>query len=214
MMALPGAWSGQGASVVDKAQLLSWERQAKTAVERENWALAEERLARLLEAAPETWSFWRLYAQVLRELGRVAEAEKALVGAVKRCPEEVIEEARDLCLELADLRLQDGRPNDAARALKRVLAREPHQWEALYLMGNAFMDVGATSEALSAYEQSLASQPFEAELWWNYALALEKAGDSKGAATAYEAYLKQAHGLDAETRDEVVELIARLHSRS
>jgi predicted Zn-dependent protease len=214
MMALPGAWSGQGASVVDKAQLLSWERQAKTAVERENWALAEERLARLLEAAPETWSFWRLYAQVLRELGRIAEAEKALVGAVKRCPEEVIEEARDLCLELADLRLQDGRPNDAARALKRVLAREPHQWEALYLMGNAFMDVGATAEALSAYEQSLASQPFEAELWWNYALALEKAGDSKGAATAYQAYLKQAHGLDAETRDEVVELIARLHSRS
>lgn len=201
-----------GASLVDKAQLLSWERQARTAVERENWPLAAERLSRLLEAAPDTWAFWRLYAQVLRELGRAPEAEAALVQAVKRCPEGALEEGRDLLLELADLRLDDGRPEDAARALRRILAREPNQWEALYLMGNAFMDVGAHLEAVSAYRQSLATQPFDSELWWNFALALEKVGDREGAAAAYEAYLQQARALDEGERSEVAELIARLRS--
>jgi len=212
-MSPPGGWSGHtGASLVDKTQLLSWERQAKTAVERENWPLAAERLGRLLEAAPDTWAFWRLYGQVLRELGRVSEAEAALVSAVKRCPDEALEESRELLLELADLRLADRRPEDAARALRRVLQREPHQWEALYLMGNAFMDVGAHAEAVSAYRQSLATQPFERELWWNFAIALEKVGDRAGAATAYEAYLKQAVDLGADEREEVGALITRLRS--
>lgn len=212
-MPAPGVRSGHGGFVlVDKRQLLSWERQAKTAVERENWPLAAERLGRLLEEAPETWAFWRLYGQVLRELGRVQEAEAALVSAVKRCPEEAVEEARELLLELADLRLADGRPEDAARALRRVLQSEPQQWEALYLMGNAFMDVGAHAEAVKAYQQGLATQPFERELWWNFAIALEKVGDRAGAATAYEAYLKQARGLDEAEREEVGALIARLRS--
>lgn len=213
MMSPPGGWSGHtGAALVDKTQLLSWERQAKTAVERENWPLAAERLGRLLEEAPDTWAFWRLYGQVLRELGRVVDAEAALVSAVKRCPDDKLEEARELLLELADLRLADGRPEDAARALRRVLQREPHQWEALYLMGNAFMDVGAHAEAVSAYRQSLATQPFERELWWNFAIALEKVGDRAGAATAYEAYLKQAVDLGADEREEVGALITRLRS--
>lgn len=213
MMSPPGGWSGHtGAALVDKRQLLSWERQAKTAVERENWPLAAERLGRLLEEAPDTWAFWRLYGQVLRELGRVEEAEAALVSAVKRCPEEAVEDARELLLELADLRLADGRPEDAVRALRRVLSREPKQWEALFLLGNAFADVGAHAEAVNAYRQSLATQPFERELWWNFAVALERVEDRHGAAAAYEAYLKQARELDEGEREEVGALIARLRS--
>lgn len=212
--------------MVDKARLLGWEKQAKTAVERSDWPLAEDRLRRLLEVAPEAWSFWRLYAQVLRELGREEEAERALVRAVKRCealgeaqgpgpgapPRAGVEEARELLLELADLRLAAGRPAEAARALRRVLEREPNQWEALYLMGNAFMDAGAFVEAAAAYRQSLATHPFEAETWWNFALALEKVGDREGAAAAYQAWLDQDRVSSEELRAEAEAEIRRLRA--
>lgn len=198
--------------MVDKAQLLSLERQAKTAVERANWSLAEDRLGRLLVASPDTWAFWRLLGQVLREQGRDEEAEAALVDAVKRCPEDAVEEARELLLELADLRLTGGRAQDAARALKRVLAKEPNQWEALYLMGNAFMDVAAYGEAANAYRQSLATHPFETETWWNFALALEKAGDLLGAAAAFQAWLDQDRLSPVEVRAEAEAEIRRLRA--
>lgn len=183
-------------------QLLNLERQAKVAVERGQWALAEDRLKKLLAAAPETWAFQRLLAQVLREQARNDEAEAVLVGAVKRVPDEAAEDARELLLELADLRLALGRPGDAARALRRVLEREPNQWEALYLLGNAFSDAGAHAEAIASYRQSLESNPFEPETWWNFALALESHGESSAAAAAYEAWLEQAKGAaDAERAD-------------
>jgi len=201
---------GSAEVMADKSQLLSLERQAKTAVERANWPLAEDRLRRILAASPDTWSFWRLLAQVLREQGRDADAEAALVDAVKRCPDDAVEDSRELLLELADLRLVGGRAQDAARALKRVLAKEPNQWEALYLMGNAFMDVGAFTEAVNAYRQSLATQPFETETWWNFALALEKAGDRAGAAAAYQAWLDQDRVSSVEVRAEAEAEIRRL----
>jgi predicted Zn-dependent protease len=176
----------------DARHWLAIERQARTAVERQNWPLAEDRLRRLIEVAPDALAFVRLLAQVLREQERSQEAEVLLVDHWKRAPESDIEGRRELLLELADLRLATKRPAEAARAAKRILEHEPHQWEALYLLGNAFLDVGAVPEAINAYRESISSQPFEPEVWWNFSIALEKSGDLAGAADALEAWMK--HG--------------------
>lgn len=167
--------------------------QAKTALGRGNWPLAEDRLARLYKAHRDDLEVARLLAQVIRERGRRAEAEALLVDAWKRsasaASDDALEARRDLVLELADLRLEDGRPAEAARALKKVLEVEPHQWEALYLLGNAFFDAGHYAEAEGAYRESLASNPFEAETWWNLAEARDALSDRAGLIEALEGWL-------------------------
>lgn len=179
--------------------------QAKTAVSRGNWPLAEDRLARLYKAHRDDLEVARLLAQVIRERGRIAEAEAVLVDAWKRsnnaASADLLEARRDLVLELADLRLEDGRPAEAARALKKVLEVEPHQWEALYLLGNAFFDAGHYAEAEGAYRESLSANPFEAETWWNLGEARDALNDRAGLVEALEGWLGVAK--DDEKRPEV-----------
>ena len=190
--------------------------QARTAVERENWALAEDRLSKVAAGRPHDLEVVRLLAQVLRERGKVGDAEALLVSAWRASLATVavdagVESRRELLLELADLRLCAGRPAEAARALARVLEVEPNQWEALGLMGNAFLDGGHVSEAVNAYRESVSANPFEAETWWNLATALERVGDPAGAADALEGWLGVvAEVVESAERDQVRADIARL----
>ena len=92
-----------------------------------------------------------------------------------------------------------------------MLEVEPNQWEALSLLGNAFLDVGHIKEAVGAYRESIASNPFEAETWWNLAAALERSGDGDGAAEALEGWLSVAPNETAE-REQVKADIARLRT--
>lgn len=184
--------------------------QAKTAVARGNWALAADRLTRLWRGSPGDLEVARLLAQVLRELGRAEEAEATLAAAWAEAGDEVWEGRRELLLELADLRIANGRPADAVRALRRVLAVEPSQWEALSLLGDAFLDAGHAVEAANAYRESISSNPFETTSWWNLATALERAGERAGAAEALGGWLKIAG--DVPERAQVEEEIARLRA--
>lgn len=197
---------GNGAMI---EQLLG---QARTAVARANWPLAEDRLRRVHAARPADLAVARLLGQVLRELGRSGEAEVLLVRSYKEADAgaEGHEARRDLLLELADLRLADGRPAEAARVLHRVLSAEPSQWEALRLLGDAFLDSGHAVEAASAYRESISSNPFEAETWWNLGTALERAGDMAAAAAALEGWLGLAG--DVPEREQVIADIARLRA--
>jgi len=196
--------------------------QARTAVERENWALAEDRLAKVVAGRPQDLEVVRLLAQVLRERGKVGEAEallvkawKAAVAAAVVAVDAGIESRRELLLELADLRLTDGRPAEAARVLGRVLEVEPNQWEALWLLGNAFFDGGHMAEAANAYRESISANPFEAEPWWNLATALERVGEAARAADALEGWLGVvADGTEAAERERVLAEIARLRAPS
>ena len=184
--------------------------QARTAVARQNWPLAEDRLRRVLAGVPNDLEVARLFAQVLRELGRAGEAEALLVRSYKEAEGGDPDRRRELLLELAELRLADGRPAEAARALQRVLAEAPSHWEALSLLGDAFLDAGHVPEAVNAYRESISSNPFEAETWWNLATALERSGQAAGAADALEGWLELAG--DAPEREEVLADVARLRS--
>lgn len=204
--------------MVDSQELGNIDRllaQARVAVERANWPLAEDRLRRVVAARGDA-EVVRLLAQVERELGKFAQAETRLVEAWKAQPVDApnaLEARRELALELADLRLATGRPAEAARALKRLLDVEPNQWEALSLLGNAFLDVGHIKEAIGAYRESIQSNPFEAETWWNLAAALEQTGDGDAAAEALEGWLSvAADEAGAAEREQVKADIARLRS--
>lgn len=195
----------------DAVMLERWLAQARGAIERAQWPLAEDRLRRLHGAAPADLDVVRLLAQVMRERGASSEAEALLTRVFKDAPEEAWPGKRELLLELADLRLAVGRAGDAARALRRVLDVEPHHWEALALMGNVFLDSGHPVEAANAYRESVSANPFESETWWNLATALEQAGEPGAAADALEGWLGAASPSPSE-RAETEADIARLRA--
>ncbi len=164
------------------AELMS---QAQTALERQNYPLAVDRLERFLAARPGDLEAGRLLAQAWRERGDMLAAEQALVGVLRLRGE--VEGAIELWLELADLRLLMGRPEDAARACRHALIHDPSQWEAYYLLGNCFLDARAAPEAVKAYREALTLNPFEREIWHNLLVAYETLADDRGIAEAKDA---------------------------
>jgi Flp pilus assembly protein TadD len=209
---------GIGLVMVDSLQdgnddaVQRWLAQARVAIERERWPLAEDRLRRVHASRPADLEVARLLAQVVRERDGAEEAELILrtawqVGA----GEAPWEPRRELLLELADLRLAIGRPAEAARALQRVLEVEENHWEALALLGSAFLDGGHVPEAVRAYRESVSANPLEAETRWNLATAHERAGDPAAAAEALDGWLRLSG--DSPERERVERDIARLRGR-
>jgi len=191
--------------MTDPAQLFN---QALTALERGQRALAKDRLQRVLAARPDDIEAALLLARTLREdeppdSTELTEAAEAVLVAAVKAAAQGPADATEAYLELADLRLVLGRPQDAARACRHVLMTKPGNWEALYLLGNAFLDVKAHAEAVRAYREALGSNPFEAEIWWNLGVALEATGDPAGAQEAYTTHARLvAEGDDSPvTRD-------------
>jgi tetratricopeptide (TPR) repeat protein len=158
--------------------------QAVTALERGNLALAVDRLKRVLAQKPNDREAALMLAQTERDLGNFDAAEQALVSMLKstHIPDDDI----PLWTELADLRLARGDAAAAARACNHVLKVKPQHAETLYLLGNAFFDVGAFEEAARAYAASLATNPFDAETWHNYGAVLERLNRHDEAAEAID----------------------------
>ncbi len=167
--------------MVDADELFN---QALKARELGNAALATDRLVRVLAARPEDIEARLVLAEVHRERGRTKEAEALLVEGVSR--KVPIDAALPMWLALADLRLELGDAAGAARACHHVLKEKPAHAETLYLLGNAFLDVGANAEAAKSYAKALESDPFDPEIWHNHAVALERCGLAAEAAAAIE----------------------------
>jgi Tfp pilus assembly protein PilF len=113
-----------------------------------------------------------------------------------------------MLLELADLRLELEDPQGASVPLRRALVLNPTNSETLFLLGNAFMDLGHYAEAKKSFQLGLESNPFEGQAWFNMALVHEKLDENEEAARAWRSYLR----IDPECdeRSEVEASILRL----
>lgn len=171
--------------VAPMANPAEWMRQAQAALERQNYPLAVDRLQRVLAERAHDLEAARLLAMAQRERGDMLAAEEALVSALRINGQS--EDAIELWLELADLRLLMGRPQDAARACRHALAHSPNQWEGYYLLGNCFVDARAMPEAVKAYREALELNPFEREIWHNLRVAYVWLDDAHGMAEVDEA---------------------------
>lgn len=160
--------------------------QALAARDSGNLPLAMDRLLRVIALQPVDAEARLILAEIRRELGRKAEAEAILVEGL-RYPLD-FDVALPLWLALADLRLTMGDAAGTARACHRILAQRPSHPEALYLLGNAFLDAGAYPEAMRAFGKALETDPFDAETWHNYGVTLEKVGAAEAAQEAFETW--------------------------
>lgn len=96
---------------------------------------------------------------------------------------------------------REGRLEDAERAYREVLARDPAHAEALHLLGLLLHRGGRSAEGLALIDRALAADPTLAAAWSNRALALRALGRPAEAARSLERAL--------ELRPELVE--ARLN---
>ena len=142
-------------------------------------------------------------AKVERQLGLVEHAIEHLQARLISDPEDV-----DARVELADIRLAQGQPGEAAKLVATVLEERPNHFDSLFILGNAFLDVGAHDEAAKAYQASLEVNPFSAQAWYNLGKAREEMGEPERAVSAFRAYLRAAPRADDQV--EVQRWIARL----
>jgi tetratricopeptide (TPR) repeat protein len=93
-------------------------------------------------------------AAILREDGRVAEAEQELVRALESVPT-----FHDAARALAELRVDLGRPSDAMQALVRPLRSNPRDADLLVALAEALLALGREEQALSAISRGAAVAP-------------------------------------------------------
>jgi cytochrome c-type biogenesis protein CcmH/NrfG len=94
--------------------------------------------------------------------------------------------------------------------LRRALFINPTNSETLFLLGNAFMDLGHYAEAKKSFRLGLESNPFDPQAWFNVALVHEKLVENDAAAAAWRSYLKLEP--ECEERSEVEATILRLET--
>lgn len=90
-------------------------------------------------------------ATILREDGRVQEAEEELIRALESVPT-----FHDAARALAELRVDMGRPSDAMQALVRPLRANPRDADLLVALAEALLALGREEQALSAIARGAA----------------------------------------------------------
>ena len=93
-------------------------------------------------------------ATILREDGRVQEAEQELLRALESVPT-----FHDAARALAELRVDMGRPSDAMQALVRPLRANPRDADLLVALAEALLALGREEQALSAIARGAAVAP-------------------------------------------------------
>lgn len=93
-------------------------------------------------------------AALLREDGRVQEAEQELLRALDSVPT-----FHDAARSLAELRIDVGRPSDAMQALVRPLRANPHDADLLVALAEALLALGREEQATSAISRGSAVAP-------------------------------------------------------
>ncbi len=93
-------------------------------------------------------------AALLRDDGRVQEAEAELVRALESVPT-----FHDAARALAELRVDLGRPSDAMQALVRPLRANPRDADLLVALAEALLALGREEQALSAISRGAAVAP-------------------------------------------------------
>jgi tetratricopeptide (TPR) repeat protein len=117
-------------------------------------AMADKLYRRILERTPNDVGALQLLGVMRAQQRRFTEAEPLLAKAAAADPANP-----DVQNNLANVRLELGRPGEAANGFRRALALRPAFPEAQYNLGNALRRLERTEEAAAAYQAALGLRP-------------------------------------------------------
>lgn len=121
------------------------------------WAEATAGFAAYTERTPENpWGHYMLGLSAWKG-GDLERAEEALSEATRLDPEHT-----KSWINLARVRLDDERPDDALDAVRRAVELEPERADALRVLGRVAHESGDVEEALDAYRRAVVADPDDA----------------------------------------------------
>ena len=138
----------------------------------QNWPEALKRFERTLERFPDNWWACLRVAVLLRQMGRVEEAERVLEQGQHRMPGEV-----GLFIEYGTISeaMQDW--PEALERFRRVSERFPHNWWAFARMGIALRNMNRLDEAERVLQDGQRAVPGELALFIDHGTIAELRGD-------------------------------------
>lgn len=101
-----------------------------------------------------------------------------LVGAL--CFSLMAQSAESL-MNTGNQMLQRGAFDQAVTAFRKIVSREPHNFEAQYNLAFAYLGWGRNSNAVQEFKKALSLQPSSSHAWANLAVAYENMGKSSEA---------------------------------
>jgi len=134
----------------------------------------------------------RLHGVTLLQLGRLREAQMALVRAAELAPGSV-----ETQCSLAAIALSGGRPDDAIERMRAVLHRSPDHPAALQMLGSALMAAARPAEARDAFAMALQVMPQHPALCLSLAEAELQLGHAEQAEARVHDALQLAPASDA-----------------
>lgn len=120
--------------------------------------------------------------QILRSLGRNAEAERILAGMVERAPDQ-----RSLNFNYAQVLTTLGRGDDAKQYLERTVAIDPTFGPAVMQLLETYQQGGEWRKAALLLEPVIAEDPLSIELQRQQAYFYLRAGDARAARDRFQA---------------------------
>jgi len=120
-------------------------------------------------------------------LGRLDEAEEALLTALRLKPELYAAHS-----ELGNVHYRRGEYNKAALEFQEALKKDPNDMVARYNLANAYRNLDKPEKAIEQYEKVLANDPSNVDCYFNMALAYEDLGKSEEAVAAFEKFVAGA----------------------
>jgi arylsulfatase A-like enzyme/Flp pilus assembly protein TadD len=139
---------------------------------------AEGALARCLELDPDHPTTRAYHAQLLRDMGRLADSERELRLAVAQTTPDDLRTR----ISLAETLTLERQFDDAGRLLEGVLSQAPHHIEALGAKGRLLLAQGRGTEAIDYLRQACRENTLDE--WIELASAEIAVGDPGGAADA------------------------------
>lgn len=220
----------------DRIELFNQLTSARVAIAAGETERARTSLRDLLDRDPEVITAYLMLGEALlqeRQFDQAVGAFREALQRNRRSPQaryglavahiglgELEEAARELdeCLaldprderaagELAEVRLQQGRPAEAERLARDILTDRPSSSMRL-LLAEALEDQGQTAEALSVLEQARSADPANALLHLNLGNLLLEAGRLEEAVSSYRRATDLAPG-DARTQNALGNALAR-----
>lgn len=134
------------------------------------------------KANPDDMSTGVVVTQILRSLGRNAEAERILAGMVERAPDQ-----RSLNFNYAQVLTTLGRGDDAKQYLERTVAIDPTFAPAVMQLLDLYQQSGEWRKAALLLEPVIAEDPLSIELQRQQAYFYLRAGDAHAARERFQA---------------------------
>ncbi|HJT16955.1 MAG TPA: tetratricopeptide repeat protein, partial [Thermoanaerobaculia bacterium] len=175
----------RGVLAVDRDNVVAMASLANVQAKLNDRAGALETYRRMISIDPERDHGYLGASRVLRDMGRLQEAEAFARTALRLAPENP-----ETSTAVGDVLLDENRFADAEAMFRAAVKLDPHSSTAISGLGNCLNRAGRLRDALAVLRDGYQHDPTSQPIVYNLAVVVERLGDIDGAKRLYEESIK------------------------